>query len=326
MPRKIIYLINPISGTGGKSSLRELITRRTQQAGIEFSIRPTDAQGNYEYLIPVIGQEKITDIVICGGDGTVSAVAAALTGVDVRIGIVPMGSGNGLAFAAGIPKDPGRALDILFAGKAAFIDGFRINGKFSCMLCGIGFDAEVAHDFASQPRRGLRTYVKVSLRHFLRARCYSFQIDLTAAGSGVGASAAGAGASAAGAGASAAARGPSFPVGAFFIDIANGNQFGNNVTIAPQADLHDGLLDIVIVKKASRLRLLWSAIRQVRGGYPLTADPVDAGNKKVLYFQTPELVITNPDGAPLHVDGDPAPSAGVFRIAVVPKAIQLIQP
>jgi diacylglycerol kinase (ATP) len=313
MSRKIIYLINPISGTGGKSSLRELITRRTQRAGIEFSIRPTDAQGNYEYLISVIQQEKITDIVICGGDGTVSAVAAALTGVDVRIGIIPMGSGNGLAFAAGIPKDPGRALDILFAGKAALIDGFRINGRFSCMLCGIGFDAEVAHDFASQSRRGLQTYIKVSLRHFFRARCYSFQIALTAPGGNGSAS-------------SASVGGPSFPVGAFFIDIANGNQFGNNVTIAPKADLHDGLLDIVIIKKASRLRLLWSAIRQVRGGYPVTPDPVDAGNKKVLYFQTQGLTITNPDGAPLHIDGDPAASADVFRIEVVPKAIRLIQP
>jgi diacylglycerol kinase (ATP) len=325
MSRKIIYLINPISGTGGKSSLRELITRRTQQEGIEFSIRPTDAQGNYEYLIPIIEQEKITDIIICGGDGTVSAVAAALTGVDVRIGIIPMGSGNGLAFAAGIPKDPGRALDILFAGKAALIDGFRINGRFSCMLCGIGFDAEVAHDFASQPRRGLQTYIKVSLRHFFRARCYSFQIDLTASGGKGSVASAGASASATGGGVVAAGA-PSFPVDAFFIDIANGNQFGNNVTIAPKAALHDGLLDIVIIKKASRLRLLWSAIRQVRGGYPVTPDPVDAGKKKVLYFQTPELVITNPDGAPLHVDGDPAPSADVFRIAVVPKAIRLIQP
>src|SRR6202012_3574222 len=174
--RKIIYLINPISGTRGKRSLKELITRRTQQEGIEFHILPTDADGNYAFLIPVIEKEGVTDIVICGGDGTVSAVAAALTGRDIRIGIIPMGSGNGLAFAAGIPKAPARALDIIFAGKASWIDAFRINGRFSCMLCGIGFDAEVAHDFASQPRRGLQTYIKVSLRHFFRARCYSFQI------------------------------------------------------------------------------------------------------------------------------------------------------
>jgi diacylglycerol kinase family enzyme len=172
------------------------------------------------------------------------------------------------------------------------------------MLCGIGFDAQVAHDFAKQPRRGLRTYIKVSLKHFLRARCYSFQIDLSETDNG----------------------GPSFPVEAFFIDIANGNQFGNHVTIAPQASLHDGLLDVVIVKKANRLRLLSAAIGQVLGGYGITTTPVNAGAKKVLYFQTTRLVISNPDAAPLHVDGDPARSAGVFRIEVVPEAIRLIQP
>lgn len=298
--RKIIYLINPISGTRGKRSLKELITRRTQQEGIEFSILPTDAGGDYSFLIPVIEKEGVTDVVICGGDGTVSAVAAALTGGSVRIAIIPMGSGNGLAFAAGIPKDPSEALDIIFAGNATCIDGFLINGKFSCMLCGIGFDGGVAHQFAREAKRGLGTYVKVTLSHFFRAQCYSFRIELPGH--------------------------TSFPVEAFFIDIANGNQFGNNVTIAPRADLHDGLLDIVIVKKASRLRLLLSATRQVLGGYKMTATPVDAGTKKVLYFQTPGLVIANPEGAPLHIDGDPAASAGEFRIEIVPQAIRLIQP
>ncbi len=265
--RKIIYLINPISGTRGKSSLQELITRgeRSRRAS-NFSIMPTDAAGNYDFLIPVIEREEVTDIVICGGDGTVSAVAAALTGRDIRIGIIPMGSGNGLAFAAGIPKDPAQALDILFAGKDSFIDAFLINERFSCMLCGIGFDAEVAHHFAREPRRGLRTYIKVSLRHFFKARCYSFRIGLNGGAAGDGGAAV------------------SFPVGAFFIDIANGNQFGNNVTIAPKADLHDGLLDIVIIKKRGRLQMMISAIRQVLGGYPVTADPTGRRNKKRALF------------------------------------------
>lgn len=301
--RKIIYLINPISGTRGKSSLQDLIVRRTRAAGIEFSILPTDAAGNYSFLIPMIEQEGVTDIVICGGDGTVSAVAAALQGRDTRIGIIPMGSGNGLAFAAGIPRDAAKALDIILAGNASWIDGFLINGRFSCMLCGIGFDGGVAHQFAREHHRGLQTYIRVTLFHFLRARSYPFMIDLPAGGPRT-----------------------SFPVEAFFIDIANGNQFGNNVTIAPRADLHDGLLDIVIVKKASRLRLLLSAARQVMGGYKMTAAPVNAGTKKVLYFQTPGLSIANPEGAPVHIDGDPAPSADCFRIEIAPKAIRLIQP
>jgi diacylglycerol kinase (ATP) len=309
--RKIIYLINPISGTRGKRSLPDLIARRTRETGIGFSILPTDAAGDYSFLIPMIETDEVTDIVICGGDGTVSAVAAALKGRDTRIGIIPMGSGNGLAFAAGIPRDPAKALDIILAGNASWIDGFLINDRFSCMLCGIGLDGGVAHQFAREHRRGLNTYIRITLSHFLRARSYPFTIALPASAAEAAAK---------------AGTPTSFPVEAFFIDIANGNQFGNNVTIAPRADLHDGLLDIVIVKKASRLRLLLSATRQVLGGYKITAAPVDAGKEKVLYFQTPGLSIANPEGAPLHIDGDPAPSADRFLIEIVPKAIRLIQP
>jgi diacylglycerol kinase (ATP) len=305
MSRKIIYLINPISGTHGKSSLQELITRRTQERGIEFSILPTVADGNYDHLLSIIPAERITDIVVCGGDGTVSAVASALTGIDVRLGIIPMGSGNGLAFAAKIPKDPDKALKIIFAGQASWIDGFHVNGQFSCMLCGIGFDAHVAHEFARQPRRGLQTYIKVSLRNFFRARTYGFEICLLSPDGSTN---------------------TSFSVEALFIDIANGDQFGNNVKIAPRAALDDGLLDIIIVKRTGKLRMVLSAIRQVLGGYAVEKGPSGPGKKDVFYFQTPSLVIGNPEEAPLHIDGDPKATAGEFRIAVVPKVIRLIQP
>jgi len=305
MDRKIIYLINPISGTGGKSSLQQLIIQRTQAAGIAYSIYPTNAEGNYAFLREIIAQEKVTDIVVCGGDGTVSAVMAALTGTDTRIGIIPMGSGNGLAFAAKIPKDAGKALDIIFSGKAAPIDGFLINGHFSCMLCGIGFDGKVAHEFALRSTRGLQTYIRVTMKNFFTARPYRFQISIPAAANGGALS---------------------FPVDAFFINVANGDQFGNHFTIAPKASLEDGLLDIVIVKKADRLSFLLSVIRQVLGGYPIQDKPVIEGRRNVLYFQTPSLEIANPEGAPLHIDGDPAAPANKFIIQVVPKAIRLIKP
>ena len=304
MPRKIIYLINPISGTGGKSSLQELIIRKTQAQKIDFSILPTDAEGRYEFLIPAIEKERITDIVICGGDGTVSAVAAALKGVPIQIGIIPMGSGNGLAFAAKIPKDPSKALDIIFAGKASYIDGFTINGQFSCMLCGIGFDAKVAHEFARQKKRGLQTYIRVSLAQFFSSRPHPFRIRLPLPGGGE----------------------RSFPVDAFFINIATGDQFGNHVTIAPKAALHDGLLDIVVVKKMFKLPMVFAVIRQVLGGNVLQEIPHDAGKKNILYFQTQELTIENPDEAPLHIDGDPKATAKEFIIKIVPAMLKLIQP
>ncbi|MBS1604687.1 MAG: diacylglycerol kinase [Bacteroidetes bacterium] len=303
--RKFIFLINPISGTRGKSSLQQLIAQKMSEKGFEYRIHPTNPEGNYEFLRAVIEQESITDIVVCGGDGTVSAVMAALQGSPVRVGIIPMGSGNGLAFAAHIPKNPAKALEVIFSGKAALIDGFLINGHFSCMLCGIGFDGKVAHEFARQPVRGLRTYVKVTMKNFFTARPYPFRLTVPARENGGALS---------------------LPVDAYFINVANGDQFGNHFTIAPKASLEDGLLDIVVVRKTGRLSFLLSVIRQVLGGYAVQAAPTAKGRRRVLYFRTPSLEIANPECAPLHIDGDPAAAAPEYSIKVVPKTIWLIRP
>ena len=297
--RKIIYLINPISGTKKKASLQQLISKRTKDAGIIFEIVHTNAKGDYDFLKERIRKENITDIVICGGDGTVNAVAASLIGVPVNIGIIPMGSGNGLALAAKIPIQASKALDIIFHGKASFIDGFYINNEFSCMLCGIGFDALVAHEFAKQKKRGLQTYIKVGAINFFKTNPYSFEIKI---------------------------KNKSLSVDAFFISIANGNQFGNNFTIAPKASLQDGLIDVVIVKKMSKFLLPFSILNQVIGINSMQNLNEYATKKNIIYFQTPSLSITNIHNAPLHIDGDPKQTAAKFDIQVVPKALKLIQP
>ena len=118
MSRKIIYLINPISGTRKKDRVKDLIIRKTRSAGIDFEILPSKADGSYDNLHKIIKKDSITDVVICGGDGTVNAVVNALQGLSVNIGIIPTGSGNSLAFAAKIPKQTSRALDVIFNGTA----------------------------------------------------------------------------------------------------------------------------------------------------------------------------------------------------------------
>ncbi len=299
MARKIIYFINPISGTKGKEKLLRLIKEKTSEKQIPFEIMHTNAQGDYFFLKEKIEAENITDIVVCGGDGTVSQVAGSLIDEPINIGIIPMGSGNGLALAAKIPRNPAKALELIFTGKATYIDSFFINTTFSCMLCGLGFDAQVAHDFASQGKRGLMTYIRQTINNFFVAKPYSFDI---------------------------VNKGKSFNTNAYFISIANSNQFGNQVTIAPQASLSDGLLDIVIVKKMSRLKLIWSLLKQVRSGEVDEYIEKTYHNKDVLYFQTPRIIINNLEGAPLHIDGDPADTARKFSIQVIPQAFKLIQP
>jgi len=312
MQRKFLFLYNPISGTKNKISgtknkeqLLQAIHKKCAAQNAVYEIATTNAEGNYFFLKDKIVQESITDIIVCGGDGTVNQVVAAILNMDVNIGIVPMGSGNGLALAAGIPKSVAKALNIIFEGRpvqtdAFYInqDAFYINQHFSCMLCGLGFDAKVAHEFAKQKKRGLATYAKQTLKNFFTASPYPFIIDIA---------------------------NQQIKTQAFFISLANSNQFGNNVTIAPRASISDGLIDVVIVEKMSKLKMLFALLKQIKLGQ-ITPSEKKFKTKEILYFQVKQLSIQNPLLAPLHIDGDPAETAKQFEIKMVEKAFKLLQP
>jgi YegS/Rv2252/BmrU family lipid kinase len=297
--RKIIYLLNPLSGTSRKDGLKKLIERETGAQGIAYEIMHTNPAGDYDLLRDEIVHEHITDVVMIGGDGTVNQVTGALCHLPLRFGIIPVGSGNGLARAAGIPVKPQQALALIFAGRSQKIDAFRINDHYSCMLSGIGFDAQVAHDFASKSTRGLMMYTQQSILNYFKAHPYQFEVVLDNF---------------------------SFFTDAFFISIANSNQFGNNFTIAPQASLQDGLLDIVIVQKMNKAKLPFAILRQIRGNNKLQQLVEDMGKKNILYFQTPSITIRNPKHAPLHIDGEPKDTSDEFKIEIVKDCFELIQP
>jgi diacylglycerol kinase (ATP) len=299
MQRHIIYIINPIAGIRTKKDLQSFIEQKTKEQGIPHHIFPSVSNGDYSFLYPLIKEQMITDAVIAGGDGTVNNVVSSLMGFDVNFGIIPCGSGNGLASAAKIPKQPSKALDIIFKGKASVIDAFYINDTFSCMLCGLGFDAKVAHEFAQQSRRGLSAYIRLAVKNFFSAKTYPFEIQLAD---------------------------KSFNIDAYFISIANSNQFGNNFTIAPKASLGDGLLDIVIVTAQNKLSLLFQILNQVKGRHPSLIDNINWDKKGVIYFQTEKLTIINRSLAPLHIDGDPATTSERFQIEIKKKCFRLLQP
>ena len=206
-----------------------------------------------------------------------------------------MGSGNGLALAAGIPRDPAKALEVIFSGHASPVDAFFINGHFSCMLSGIGFDAKVAHEFAQSPRKRFMDLYKGFGQEFFCRKTIPISNHLP---------------------------GHDVHTEAFFVSIANSNQFGNQFTIAPKARLNDGLIDVVIVQKMNKFQLLLSILHQLRFG-----DIQEKMFRKhsILYFQAAALSILNPSLAPLHIDGDPAETADRFTISVVPSAFMLLQ-
>ncbi|HUR66938.1 MAG TPA: YegS/Rv2252/BmrU family lipid kinase [Chitinophagaceae bacterium] len=297
--RNIIYIINPISGTKVKKDLRQFIEKKTRDAGINFHVFPSVASGDYSFLHAIIKQKKVTDVVIAGGDGTVSQVVSSLMDLNVNFGIIPCGSGNGLAYTAKIPDQPAKALDIIFNGSPMGTDGFYLNGQFACMLCGLGFDAKVAHDFAQQSKRGLTMYVKQVVKNFFNAKTYSFELSI---------------------------HGRSFSTDAYFITVANSNQFGNNFTIAPQASLTDGMVDIVIVTKQNKLSWALQTLKQLSGRNKLVPETIIDKKKAVIYFQTNSITIRNLSQAPLHIDGEPAETPDHIKITVKKKCFRLLQP
>lgn len=299
MRRHFIFIINPISGTKSKTDLKKYIIRKTTEENIPFDIYPSVASGDYSFLNSIIKEKGTTDVIIAGGDGTVSQVVHSLASCNVNFGIIPCGSGNGLAFTAGIPSQHIKALEIAFRSKPVAIDGFTVNKQFACMLAGLGFDAKIAHDFANQPKRGLATYTKQVIKNFFGAPVYKFAIE----------------------------SGPiKFTTDAYFISIANSNQFGNNVTIAPEASLTDGLLDIVIVAGQNKLSLLLQTFLQISGNNKLQVLPTIDEKKGVIYFQANKLTISNLSDAPLHIDGDPVACASKLEIKIIEKCFRLIQP
>lgn len=299
MNRKIIYIINPISGAKSKSDLQKFVEAETKGKGIAFFVFPSVADGNYSFLHSIIKEERITDVIIAGGDGTISSVVGGLLNEEVDFGIIPCGSGNGLAHTAKISKHPAKALDIIFNGKVSAIDGFFVNDRFACMLAGLGFDAKVAHEFADHPKRGLMTYAQLTLKNFFSMNPFRFEVKFD---------------------------NKELDIDAFFISIANSNQFGNNFTIAPKASLTDGLLDIVIVTSQNRVSFVLQTLKQMAGWNVLEASSVVTKKSGVIYFQTDKLKIINHSMAPLHIDGDPAETPGKLAIEIKKKCFRLIQP
>lgn len=299
MKRHIIYLVNPIAGTRSKDGLESFLQKKTEEAGVDYSIYHSTAAFQSRTLRSWISEHQATDVVVCGGDGTVNTIARALQNTPVNLGIIPVGSGNGLARCAEIPLKPTLALEVILKGKVLLTDAFEINNYFSCMLSGIGFDAAVAESFAKGTKRGLYAYTTKAVVEFFKANPYQFKIELPDF---------------------------SFFSDAFFISIANSNQFGNNFTIAPKASLSDGLLDVVVVQKMPKAGLPLAILRQLRGNNKLHSLAEAVGKRNVLYFQTPEITIRNIQHAPMHVDGDPCETSHDILAKIKPGAIRLLVP
>ena len=221
MSRRITLIINPISGVKKYAGLIPRLEEELTAMGFDLSVRPTEYAGHAEALARVAAEEGDYAVIACGGDGTVNETARALTGTRTILGILPKGSGNGLARHINIPCDPIKALEIIRKDHPQDCDWCEADGHpFFCSF-GVGFDAAVAHRFAGKGRRGLRTYIQSAMEEYLVFRPSFYRVETEDGGSWEGK--------------------------ALLLTCCNASQYGNNTYIAPSASIRDGLIDLGVM-------------------------------------------------------------------------------
>lgn len=261
-----------------------------QLGGVECELQFTRYPGHAAQLAVVAWMNGYQRIVAVGGDGTVNEVVQSLAATDAVLGILPLGSGNGLARHLGISMDLGRALQQLLTAKVVSIDVFNINDRLAANVAGIGFDGHVASQFGKNGKRGLWNYVRIALREFWQFQPFSFSMNP-------------------------AHPGQDRP--AFMLVFANSSQFGNGARIAPEASVRDGWIDVVAVPSLPARKFMVLAFQGWLGFH---------NRKLVPSLRIKRATIEIPEPVSYHVDGEPCPPARLFSVAIMPNALQVLVP
>ncbi len=286
----LLVIINPLSGTlppAQKEGLRAFIAAEADRQAYQPEVVTTAYPGHATELATQAVERGIRRVLVMGGDGTVNETARALRRTATALGIVPMGSGNGLARHLGLPMNPQKAVVRALAGKPALIDSGELNNHPFFCTAGLGFEAYVAHEFAQQPVRGLQTYIKTAYRSFWSYRPAEYIVDGKRTG----------------------------PL--FSLTAANAGQFGNNAWIAPTANIADGRLELCQIKPfPARMATVlgWQLFRK-------------SLNRSVYWSGRPMQEATIQSNAPLlaHADGEPLTLPGnACTVRVLPSSLLVL--
>ena len=281
--------MNPISGTQNKAGIPELIESTLDHEKFSYELLMTEHAGHASELAHEAMERGVDIVVAVGGDGTVNEVARAIVHSQTALGIIPCGSGNGLARHLMIPMNIKRAIGIINRDEIHELDYGLINGHPFFCTCGMGFDAFVSQKFAEAGKRGPITYVENVLREGLKYEPETYEIQdeqgLTRAK-------------------------------AFLISCANASQYGNNAYIAPQASMSDGLLDVIIMEPFDVIEAPQISIEM----FNKTLDK----NSKIKTFRCQKLHIHRKQAGVIHFDGDPVMTDADVDIELKPKGIRVV--
>ncbi len=289
--KKIVFLINPISGVGKKNTIPPLIEKYLDHTTYDYLVEYTRHRGHGHEL--AASHKNTADAVVAvGGDGSVNEIGSALIGSNCALAIIPCGSGNGLARHAKIPLNFADAIKRINAFQIQKIDAGKVNNHYFLGTCGFGFDAHVAKKFDEYHKRGFLSYIKLVMREYKKYIPQNFTVHVG---------------------------GHTFKRTALMCSVANSSQFGNGFTISPLSDLQDGKFELIFLKEFPWYRTPGLALRFFRG--TVHRSPL---------FESFEITNTitiqlDPDmAASLHVDGEPAGSDSSFEISVINAGLNLI--
>ncbi len=290
MNTSLYFIVNPFSGAGVVPRLERGIKHMCGEQKVDYEIAFTQAPLHATELARQAVAQGYSRIIAVGGDGTINEVARGLIHAPAALGIIPKGSGNGLARHVGIPLKPELALKNLFRSEPLPIDTFEINGRLSLNVSGIGFDGFVAAQFASRKKRGLSGYTQLVLKGYQAFD--EFEVAITSDGE-------------------------QRQCKAFVIAIANSSQYGNNARIAPSASVCDGKFNIVILRKIPLYRL--DLVPAFFGGKIRHSKWWDS-------FEAREVRLTLPSPVAYHVDGEAAGTAHEFTISINASSLNMLIP
>lgn len=290
--KKIVFVINPISGTQGKEQILAWVNEKLDREKYDMEVVYTEYAGHAVQIAEQKAAEKAFAVVAIGGDGTINEIARSLVHTDTALGIIPCGSGNGLARHLQIPLDPKKAVDIINGGRLEVIDYGKINGiPFFC-TCGVGFDAFVSLKFSQAGKRGPLTYLEQTLLESLKYRPEVYELEMDG--------------------------NVSTRYRAFLIACGNASQYGNNAYITPRATLDDGLLDVTILEP-------FTVLDVPSLSFQLFNKTIDQ-NSRIKTFQCKSLRIHRSKPGVVHFDGDPMMAGEDVEVSIVQRELKVIVP
>lgn len=287
--RKIRVIVNPVSGTRSKRGVADLIERSLLDSGYDVEVCYTTCRGDATRLAREAVAMDCYGVLAVGGDGTVNETAVALCGSRTALGIIPLGSGNGLARHVGIPMDVKAALRIIRRDAVRACDYATANDTPFFCTCGFGFDAAVTHRFSRKKRRGLMTYLQSTLEEFKNYQCENYRITVDGY--------------------------EEFEQDAFVVACCNASQYGNNAFIAPRASITDGLLDLTVIHEGHPLSKVLVGVEMMTG--------LIGRNAMIDTLRARRVRIERGSAGPAHLDGEPVEMPASIDVRIVPGGLNM---